>query len=166
MYKLIYDELREAVIEVSPNGMEKVVSDDFPSKPVYSPDGLHSAYIAPLEWEELGKLYMYDLKNGENKVCITPDEHNNIPKYAQWLNNDILLVIIGFGDGTVSIGGNLFAYSLLDGTLRNITNYPSNIQITKIKVVADDIILTGIEYIDDTMNEFRDFKENINKAEL
>lgn len=166
LFEIKYDEVKESIIEISPNGETKIISDEFPSRPVMSPDNLYSSYIAPLEWEAPGNLYVYDLRKGENKTCIRPDEYGNIPKYVQWLNNETLLVLIGFAHGTVSIGGNLFKYNIVFDELTQITDYPGEIQITKIKLTDEFVILSGIKYIDETLNEFENFEEKINITTL
>ena len=166
LYEIKYDEVNESIIEIAPNGKTEVISDEFPSRPIISPNNLYSSYIAPLEWEVPGNLYVYDLKNGENRVCIEPDSHGNTPKFVQWLNNEVLLVLIGFAHGTVSIGGNLFKYHIIKDELTQITDYPSEIQVTKIKLTDDFVILSGIKYIDDILNEFESFEEKIDITTL
>ncbi len=158
MYKLIYDNSHESLIEVTPDGKRNVISDEFPSGPTFSPNGKHATYIAPLEWEVPGDLYLYNLENGKNIKLITPDEEQNIPKYAIWLNDKTIAVIIGFGHGTVSIGGNVFTYNIENSELKQITNYPGEIQITKIELKGELLLLRGIKYIDEILNEFEDFK--------
>jgi hypothetical protein len=162
MYQLKYVDDNQVIIQVDPTGKEVVIADDFPSRPEYSPDKKKAIYISPLEWECPGSLYLYNLENGYITELIPPNFKNqNIPKYAIWLNSETIATIIGFGDGTVSVGGNVYIYNINYSEIKQITNYPGEIQITKLTLKDDILELTGIQYIDDNFNNFKDFKEKI-----
>lgn len=83
-----------------------------------------------------------------------------------WLNNKTIAVIIGFGYGTVSIGGNVFTYNIESNEQKQITDYLSEIQITKIELIDNKLILKGIKYVDDTLNEFESFKTEMLVSDL
>lgn len=165
-YNLVYNESEESIIEISPTGKKRTLEKDFPSIPIISPNQKYAIYIAPLEWEVSGNLYLYDLHKGKNKVCIKPDENDNIPKYATWLNEHLIIVIIGHGHGTVAVGGNVYLYDIETESKIQITNYPSKIQITKVELENDLIIFKGIEYIDDTLNDFQTYEATISREEI
>lgn len=161
MFELKYDEINNEIVQIDPNGKSKVIADNFPSMPISSPDNKKAIFINPLEWEELGSLYLYNFENGSLSEIIQPDENQNIPKYADWIDADNIAVIIGFGMGTIAVGGNVYVYNIPNSSLEQITFYQSEIQITKLRVQNDIIKLTGIKYIDDNLNEFKDFEDTI-----
>jgi hypothetical protein len=166
MYKLYYDETKEEIYQIDPEGKKVVIADNFPSKPKYSPDKNKAIYISPLEWECPGSLYLYNLRDGYITELVSPDENQNIPKYAIWLDDKTVALIIGFGWGTVSVGGNIYTINIDERELKQITNYPSEIQITKLELHSDLIELTGIRYIDENFSEFEKFKDNLSVSEI
>ncbi|KZE65983.1 hypothetical protein AWM68_06280 [Fictibacillus phosphorivorans] len=153
----------EQTIYVKEGEIERVLESDSPSKPVFSPDKSIAAFISPLEWECLGSLFIFNLKSGEKKELIKPDEHQNIPKQVIWVDDRTLAIIIGFGHGTVQVGGNVYLYDIETSLLNNITNYPDSVQITKMKLLEDGetLSLEGIEYVDVDYNKFELYQEII-----
>lgn len=166
MYKLKYDEIENKLIQIDPHGKETVIASEFPSKPVFSPNNQMAIYINPLEWECLGSLYLYNLQNGYIEEIISPDEDQNIPKYAIWIDNNNIAVIIGYGFGTVQVGGNVFIYHIPSAKLKKITSYPPEIQITKLTIKGEIMSLNGIKYIDEALNEFREYYDEIPLSQL
>lgn len=156
--QILYDSDEQIIYYETTDGSRKEIETDFPSKPVMSPDNTKAAYIAPLEWECLGSLYIFDLLIRENKKVITP-ENNYIPKQVLWLNNELLAVIIGFGHGTIAIGGNVFLYDLTTNSKMNITEYNDKIQVTNFQFEGKTLFLEGIEYKDESYLEFKEFEQ-------
>lgn len=166
MYKLIYDEDHHSILQISPAGVKTMISDDFPSRPEYSPDQKKAIFISPLEWETPGTLYLYDLESGRLTELIKPDENDYIPKYAVWINNEIISIIIGYGMGTVSVGGNMFLFDTLTNQLKKITHYDSKIQVTKLTLDDSCLSLDGIEYTDKNLVFFREFNDKVSINEF
>ncbi|WP_066385467.1 DUF4652 domain-containing protein [Neobacillus mesonae] len=166
MYKLFYDETKEEIYQISPDGKMVVIADSFPSKPEFSPDKNKAIYISPLEWECPGSLYLYNLENGYITELVSPDKNQNIPKYAIWLDNSTIVLIYGFGWGTVSMGGNVYTINIEERELKQITNYSGEIQITKLELNSDFVELIGIRYIDENFNEFVEYRDKIFLEEI
>jgi hypothetical protein len=166
MYKLFYDETKEELHQIDPEGKKTIIADSFPSRPEYSPDKNKAIYISPLEWECPGSLYLFNLINGNISELVTPDDNQNIPKYAIWLDNKTIAFIFGFGMGTVSVGGNVFIFNIEDHIVKQLTNYSGEIQITKLSLEADYLILKGIKYIDDNYSQFIKFQDKISFNEI
>ncbi|WP_240528073.1 DUF4652 domain-containing protein [Bacillus cereus] len=158
MYKLEYDYDNRIIYKTSNEKKEKM-NFEFPSEPIVSPDGQNTVFIDPLEWECLGSLYVFNNIIGEFTTLIEP-ENNYIPKYVKWLNHESLAVIIGYGFGTVSIGGNIYTYNVTDHEKTQITHFDSNVQITSFDIIDNHKIkCKGIKYIDDIQNQFIEFEE-------
>lgn len=102
---------------------------------------------------------MYNLENGTIEILIEP-ENSYIPKDAVWLDNETIAVIIGFGDGTVAVGGNIYIINIETRSKKPLTEYPSEIQITKLEVTENILLYKGIEYIDSNLSEFKEIKDN------
>jgi hypothetical protein len=161
MYKLYYDDTKEVLYQIDPEGKKTTLADTFPSKPQYSPDNTKALYISPLEWECPGSLYLFNLETGYISELVSPDENQNIPKYALWVDSETIALIIGFGWGTVSVGGNLFTFNITTNELKQVTHHSGHVQLTKIEIDQASVKLHGIKYIDDTFNEFKEYDENI-----
>ncbi|WP_017154367.1 DUF4652 domain-containing protein [Bacillus bingmayongensis] len=158
MYKLEYD-YDERIIYKVYNGEKESTPFEFPSEPIVSPDGKSTVFIDPLEWESLGTLYIFDNTIGGFETLI---EHENdfTPKYVKWLDHKTLGVIIGYGYGTVAIGGNLYTYDLANKEKKQITEFESNIQITSFDVLeGNKVKCKGIKYTDDILNQFIEFED-------
>ncbi|WP_243355865.1 DUF4652 domain-containing protein [Bacillus litorisediminis] len=166
MYQLKYDENTEIIIQIDPTGKETIIAKGYSSKPEYSPDMKKALYISPLAWEQPGSLYLYNLENGEITELVSLVDNKNTPKYAIWINNEIIAVIIGFLWGTVAIGGNVYTYNINNHVLKQITHYPSEIQITLLNIKNESLELNGIKYLDETVNQFKEFQEIIPLNEI
>lgn len=166
MYQLIYDEVKEVIYQIDTEGNKTLIADDFPSIPEFSPDKTKAIYISPLEWECPGSLYLFNLETGYITELVSPDKDLNIPKYAKWINNKNFALIIGLGMGTVAVGGNLFTYDIDKNQLKQITHHSSHIQITKIEIEDNLLHLNGIEYTDEILNEYKEYKEKIRIEEI
>jgi len=168
MYQLIYDELKNEIIQIDPNGKSTTIANDYPSEPVFSPNEQKAIYISPLEWECPGSLYLYNLENGYIEEIISPTAEvmSDIPKYAIWLDDNNIGVIIGFSMGTVAVGGNVFIYNIENKSLQQVTNYPSEIQVTQIIKHEDYLELQGIQYTDSILNNFKEFHEKLSLSKI
>lgn len=152
MYDIQFDSKGETVQLIYPSGKTEVISNDSPTIPIKSPDKTKAVYISPLEWETYGSLYLVDLEKGEQEVLVAPEE-SNIPKNAIWQDNEHVLVIIGFGDGTVSIGGNIYKVNINTKNKTPITTYDYNVQITDLFFQDGMLHYKGIRYTDDGMSD-------------
>lgn len=161
MYQLLFDEENEAILQIGPTGTQTVINDDFPSRPEFSPDGKKALFISPLEWEVPGSLYLYDLENGHITELVKPDKYDYIPKYAVWISSEVISLVIGFGSGTVSVGGNVFTYNIINHQINKISHYPDQVQVTKLTLNDSLLELNGIKYTDDNFNIFTDFHDTI-----
>lgn len=161
MLKIEYDNDNQVIYLIKKNGIKEILENDFPSEPVISPDGSKAAYISPLEWECIGNLYMLDLNTGEKKTLLAPEDDLSVPKEVIWIDKENLAVILGFGMGTVAIGGNVFIYNIISNSLTEITRHDSHIQIVNMNLNNDRLYLEGIKYIDEEYVEFEKFEEFI-----
>ncbi|MGG0773814.1 MULTISPECIES: DUF4652 domain-containing protein [Bacillus] len=166
MYRLFYDETKQHLYQIDPDGRETVIADSSPSMPVYSPDKSKAIYISPLEWECPGSLYLFNLESGDITELISPDDNQNIPKYAIWLSNTTVAYIFGYGLGTVAVGGNVFIINIENKKVKPITKYSGEIQITKLEVTESSLNLFGIRYTDDNYIKFDEFQESVSLEEI
>jgi hypothetical protein len=143
----------------------ELIDNNTPSTPVISPNNKFAVYISPLEWEEVGKLYLIDLSNCSKKIIYEPVNDKLVPKAVTWINSNKLALILGYGSGTISVGGNVFTYNLDSKELKQITHFKENIQITNIGMKENILELKGIEYTDNNfMNKeeyFFQIKESL-----
>ena len=162
LFDIKYDSKTETIQLVYPNKKTEILADDAPSKPIKSSDNKKAVYISPLEWECYGNLYLVNLEKGEQEILVAPD-NQFIPKNVIWLDNKYVLVIIGFGDGTVAVGGNIYVVNIDTKDKIQVTKYDEHIQITDLFINDGMLYYKGIKYIDDNS-----IKSNIyeNKMEL
>lgn len=159
--KIKYDD-DDRVIKLIKDDEEILIEDNFPSEPKLSPDNDCFVYIAPSEWETIGKLYLYNINNEEKHTLIDPENDTSIPKSVIWLADNRVAVIMGFGMGTVSVGGNVYSYDLETKKLEPITHYPDYIQITDMQIKETGaLVLKGIKYTDEQYSIFEDFIDTV-----
>lgn len=162
MYDIQYDSKSETVHLVDSSGKIKVVAYESPTIPKKSPDKTKAVYISPFEWEVYGNLYLVDLQNGEQEILVSP-EGSNIPKNVIWEDNENVLVIIGIGDGTVCIGGNIYRVNIKTKVKKQITSYDPKIQITDLYFKDGILHYKGIKYTNDDMNESEVYENSISQ---
>lgn len=157
-----YDKVSKAIYLVKDNGKLELVEDNSPSKPVVSLTGDKIVYISPDEWESLSKLVLIDLNNSEKKILIDPTDAQLIPKSVIWVDDNELAIILGYGYGTVAVGGNVMLFNINDNTTKYVTNYPAEIQVTQMQLTEKNVMqIKGIEYTDKNFIYFQEFVDII-----
>ncbi len=138
--------------------LNDIYKDEFASSPVLSPDKKNIAYISPYEFELNGNVYVFDTNTETSKKAVQVDiKKEDSAKVVKWLDNDRLLVIIGFGKGTVSRGGNLYLCNLKTGELKAIKEVGEMEEIVDVNVGTKgpviDIITWNNEYTEYTTKQ-------------
>ncbi|WP_339317352.1 DUF4652 domain-containing protein [Oceanobacillus sp. FSL W7-1304] len=145
----------------------KVIENNFPSKPILSPSNDKIAYISPDEWETISKLYLFNLKNGKKRLLIDPIDGESIPKEILWINNSTLAIIMGYGYGTVAVGGNVMLFDIIKNKTKYLTKYTPEIQATQILLAEKNVLqIKGIEYIDENFVSTREFLDVMKITEI
>ncbi|CAM3868300.1 MULTISPECIES: DUF4652 domain-containing protein [Paenibacillus] len=144
--------------------------EDFPSKPIVSPDGLKLAFIAPFEFELSGEIWLYDhTRNHTNKILSSDDFPSDLsPKRLYWLDEGHLLISTGNKYGTIPSTRQLFVYSLKSGNMQekyavqetqhiaSITFKEALIQL-KIETYDDNFMeITGTQNVNFPVSQFLD----------
>lgn len=141
---LFYDTTK-AYISIKYADAESIVisSPDMCGHPVVSPDRTKVAFLDPWEFEVISDIKILDLAtrkitelNFEDKL---PFQHT--PMRLTWLNDEIMLIVTGYGYGTVTRGGNVYYYRLKDGRFAKLIN-ADRVEITDVKVTPAGLELT------------------------
>lgn len=143
----------ETEIKVKNINLIKSLCTDFCSQPQVSPSKNKMAFVSPYIWESVGELYIYDFISEDIKVLIKdrlPNKHTI--KKIEWLNNDILILIIGLAYGTVSLGGNLYLYNSLTDELNIIVEKTGNKEIIDFNICGKKINLEVAQFDENYMN--------------
>lgn len=83
--------------------------------------------------------------------------------YLLSIGINILYMFLGL---TVSIDGNVFTFNIENNEMNQVTDYPVEIQITELENKNGKLMLKGIEYVEDILNEFKEFKAEMELNEL
>jgi hypothetical protein len=126
------------------------------SVPSISPDNKSIAYITPFEWEAIGELYIYDIKDEWNREVIKAEDidDQDTVKVAKWLDDRYILTIIGLGYGTVSVGGDLYLYDTENRELKMIIDADSldkalpedRMEIMDFDILEDNITMKIVKH--------------------
>jgi len=164
-FDIRYNSKSEQVELVYPNGNTNILASNSPTDPVKSSDKTKAVYISPLNWEEWGSLYLVDLESGEQKEIVVPED-GYIPKNVIWEDGNHVLVIIGYGDGTVAVGGNIHSVNIETKERTPITDYGSNIQISDMRLEDGFLYYQGIKYTDEEHSKSVIYKNEIELESL
>ncbi|WP_407270361.1 DUF4652 domain-containing protein [Radiobacillus sp. PE A8.2] len=165
MFDIRYNSKSEEVELIFPNGKVDILASESPSEPIKSPNKTKAVYISPLEWEAWGNLYLVDLNSGVQEELVVPENHY-IPKNVIWYDDEYILVIIGYGVGTVAVGGNIFIVNINSKEKVAITNYDENIQISDMHIDDEILYYQGIKYTDERYTETEIYKNQIELESL
>ena len=156
------------------SGEERVICNNLPSVPSVSPDGKRVAYLSPFEWEVLSNVHIYDIAGNSDEIALSTKEtaenehvrEQYTPKMLAWLDDRYLLLVIQFAYGTVTQGGDLYAYDTREASLQPLSKLFQKEEITGIKVDQDIVYLDFIEYIDNSMKEYQQLKKAIKSDQI
>ncbi|QGU96449.1 DUF4652 domain-containing protein [Clostridium bovifaecis] len=101
--------------------------------------------------EGIGKIYVRDLISGERwSLDIVNGEEQNSPKFIEWLDDENIIVIVGLGYGTVSVGGSLYKLNVNTAEISEVYNasIPKQ-QVVSAKKVNDKLELQLLVYDDE-----------------
>ncbi len=152
-------------LELKKEGTKTIVlADNQPSEPINSPNGEYAVYLAPFEWEEISDLFLVNLKDGSQKKLVEGNSESK-PKKVIWEDDKHVLVIIGYPYGTVSVGGNIYRVDIETGEKEALTKYIDDFHITDFQIEDGTLHYSGIQYIDEGMNEYKDYTNQISLEE-
>ena len=145
-----------------PDGTTEVLTTetDYPTEPVKSPDGKKAAYISSAEWEMLGDLYIVNLEDGSKDILVARTEDQYTPKNVIWENDENVLVIIGYGMGTVEWGGDIYRVNLETKEKTPVLEEDKYLSLTNMHIKDGNLYYSGIRYIDDDFNDYVEYSNH------
>jgi hypothetical protein len=110
-----------------------------------------------------GELYIFDdtLQEYRHITEFNRPEEQLMPKCATWLNDEILLVIAGFDQGSVTRGGDIFYYNVATGEnhkiIETIGYYERRLQaeINFMEIIGDELKIYIIVHFGEVNFVFR-----------
>ena len=143
---------------------ERILSEDYPSQPKISPQGSYLSYIAPSEWEQIGTLYKYNLKEDDVVALVEgedlPEQHT--VKEFWWLDENIIVFIGGFSYGTVSVGGSLYAIDIKNDKMVEVFSQEDRSEVKDIEIQkGEEQILLQIAEFDEDFIDYEIVNEYI-----
>lgn len=148
-------------ILVKIGNINKVLCDEHCSVPSINSNRDKVVYISPMEWEEIAKLMIYDIKDNILKEI----EINEIPeqytiKKVTWLDETKLIMIVGFANGTVTVGGDIFTYDIYSKEYNNIYKSLDREEVKNIELKGNILEMEVVTF-DEDFNGYSTRKENI-----
>jgi hypothetical protein len=91
--------------------------DAWQARIAVAPDSAHALVLYPVEFEERADVYVMDRARHDGYRLVLADSSHaeDSPKLAGWLGPQLAWVIVGYQFGTVSPGGDLFAFDPATG---------------------------------------------------
>lgn len=155
-------------IQIEDGSNSKIICSYLCSYPELSPDKKRIAYIYPDEQDNPRALYIYNVENDSKDILMKSDyTGSSTPKEVRWLDDQYLLLIIGYGYGHVNYGGDLYIYDIINGgvAIPLKTSEPRT-EYRDIVIKEDVITLDKVKWTDDTYNEYIVEQENITYKEV
>jgi len=150
--------------------IDKGIKNKFASLPLKSSDNKELLYIAPFGFELNGDVYLYSLENETNRKIIDVSAVNELKdetaKVLKWLDDERILLIIGFAAGTITKGGDLYLYDIESDELsliKNVTSSSNHEEIVDFVLNGNKITMEIIKWHKDWENfdtRFEDIKLN------
>ena len=93
--------------------------------------------------------------NQYRSINVYPKENQMAPLYIDWVDDNNLLVVVGFSQGTVVRGGDLYLLNIDYGN--DVLIYPrdkeNNEQVAVVEKKADKLLLSNVLYKDNNYQE-------------
>ncbi|GCD11285.1 DUF4652 domain-containing protein [Clostridium tagluense] len=117
--------------------------------------GIHAAYIKNMTTNEIVK---YEVINNERQYT---------PMLIEWWDSEHLIIVAGFGEGTIEYGSEVYSLDVNTGQLSTLyKEVDGKHQILDFKKVKNDLIFQLLIYNDDTYNTFHKGVGKITLLEL
>lgn len=139
----------------------KVLCNEYCSEPSINNNEDKLVYISPIEWEEIAKLMIYDIQDNtlkEIEISEIPDQYTI--KKVTWLDEKRLIMIVGFANGTVTVGGDIFIYDIDSKEYNNIYKSLEREEVKNF-YLKDDMLEMEVVTFDEDFNGYSTRKENI-----
>lgn len=154
-------------IQIENGSNNQILCSYLCSYPELSSDGTRIAYIDPDEQDLPRALYLYDVENDSTELLIKPSLNGNgTPKEVRWLDDQYLLLIIGYGYGHVSYGGSLYLYDTSNEKLILLKTPSYRTEYRDIVIKEDLITLDVARWTDEIYNDYIIEQENMTYTEV
>lgn len=154
-------------IQIEDGNNSQILCSYLCSYPELSPNKKRIAYIDPDEQDLPRALYLYNVENDSKELLIIPNQDGSgTPKEVRWLDDQYLLLIIGYGYGSVSYGGGLYLYDLSNKELI-LLKIPNHQTEYRDIVIKEDIITLDLaRWTDNNSNDYIIEQESIAYTEV
>lgn len=152
---------QKRIVYIEAENKNAILEENFPSKPILSPDNKKAIYISPYEWELIGDIYVVHLDTYEKEKIYESNNKDLTPKDITWINDNEIGIILGYPYGTVATGGDIYRYNIKEKELHLLYEFHDEIQITDIDYENCHLVLEGKKYIDSNYLETQPYLEKI-----
>src|SRR5689334_22964143 len=117
-----------ALFHRSPGSAPDFSGGSYASFVAFAPDSTRALVLYPFEFEERAVLYVMNrsLTDGYRLVLDDSLHGSDTPKAVGWIDGAQAWVVVGYSQGTVSPGSDLFALSLETGAARLLWASPDS----------------------------------------
>lgn len=156
-YVIFYNDSTDlSIIKTDGESRQTIFADDFCSEPVIAPDKNKAVFLYPYDFELLSDIMLFDAATESIAALPELDDlaFQHTPMQLVWLNDEILLVIVGYGYGTITRGGDVYYYNFATGANAKILDATA-VEIVQVTVAGNQgpdpksgllLDLTGPEY--------------------
>jgi len=138
------------------------------SSPKYTTDSSKFIFVTG-EQDDPGELFLYDTKTAALDTLVKHKGNgDNTPKKADWLTDQHLIVLVGYGWGHSSWGGDIFIYNLKKRQLQKIIQSRKNEEIEDFSIIGNKVTLLIRKFNDDqhNPNESTTYQKSYSRSNL
>lgn len=150
------NETEKVVSQLTIDSVKNVLSLDAEYSIVsISPDSAKAAYIDYVTFEALGNAFIFDAAT----VKVTPitqlsyDQENTAKKIV-WLDNETVALIIGYRNGTITQGGDVYIYELNTGNLELKLKAENKTEYVDLQVYDETVKIRMVRWTDDNLTQY------------
>lgn len=159
---VFYPENEPPYIAVKQNGNWAEIStlEDYPSRPIISPDQTKLAFISPFEFEMTGDVWLYDALTLTSTIIYPADRANKeSAKQLLWADDSHVVILVGNTYGTITLNRTLYMLDVTDLTLERMVQVELNQDLRDITMDKSSILsLNVVTYNDEMMEEQSEFR--------
>jgi len=138
------------------------------ASPHFTPDSSKFIFVTG-EQDDPGELFLYDTQTAALDTLVKHKGNgDNTPKKADWLTGQHLIVLVGYGWGHCSWGGDIFVYNLKKRQLQKIIQCRKNEEIEDFSIIGNKVTLLIRKFNDDqhNPNESATYQKSYSRSDL
>lgn len=125
------------------------------SRVAISPNGTKAAYIDNVGFEVVGNVFLYDADSAMTTALtqFTYADQQTVKKIL-WIDENTLVLIIGFSTGTVSQGGDIYVYHVSSSALKPVLIAKERTEYVDFSLAGEQLQVKEVKWLDENLIDY------------